>query len=205
MHDNWESRRAWVQSLDLNTKISTLYVAQFFMKFLKLAFIYKNHDTLCYVTFFDTKSQTLRKKQDTLRYFFIYKNPDTLRYGVFKKFLKLAFIYKKHDTLRYLTFLYTQIQTLGKKQDTLCYVFTSLSCIVRTPLYWGNYTYFWKRVTTSLKSFWELYKPQKRIRKAKIGHKWPTCWYNKFINIFTSLNTSTYGKKHHISLVDTVK
>ena len=39
-----------------------------FMTFLKLAFIYKKHDTLRYVTFLYTKSQTLRQKQDNLRY-----------------------------------------------------------------------------------------------------------------------------------------
>ena len=34
-------------------------------------YIYKTHDTLRYVTFLYTKSQTLRKKQDNLRYVFI--------------------------------------------------------------------------------------------------------------------------------------
>ena len=53
------------------------------MKFLKMAFKYKKHDTLRYVTFLYTKSDTLRKKQDNLRYVFIYKNPETLRYGIF--------------------------------------------------------------------------------------------------------------------------
>ena len=37
-----------------------------FMKFLKLAFIFKKHDTLRYVTFIYSKSMTLRKKQDNL-------------------------------------------------------------------------------------------------------------------------------------------
>ena len=40
-----------------------------------------------------TKSETLFKKQDNLRYVFIHKNPDTLRYAIFMNFLKLAFIY----------------------------------------------------------------------------------------------------------------
>ena len=31
-------------------------------------------------------------------------------------------VYKKHDTLRYVTFLYTKILTLRKKQDYLRYV-----------------------------------------------------------------------------------
>ena len=57
---------------------------------MNLAFIYKNHDTLRYVTFLYTKIQTLRKKQDNLRYVFIHKNPDTLRYTIFMECLKLA-------------------------------------------------------------------------------------------------------------------
>ena len=40
-----------------------------------------------------TKSKTLFKQQDYLRYFFIHKKPDTLRYAVFHEILKLAFIY----------------------------------------------------------------------------------------------------------------
>ena len=67
----------------LNTKIKTLYVTRFFMKILKLAFIYKNHDTLRYVKFLYSKIQTLRKKEDNLRYVFMYKNPDNLRYAIF--------------------------------------------------------------------------------------------------------------------------
>ena len=54
----------------LYTKIQTLYLTQFLMKSLKLAFIYKKHDTLRYVTFLYTKIQTLRKKQDSFRYVF---------------------------------------------------------------------------------------------------------------------------------------
>ena len=107
----------------LYTKPQTLYVARFFMIFLRLAFIYKNNDTLRYVTFLYTKIQTLRKKQDNLRYVFIYKNPNTLRYTIFIIFLKLAFMYKNYDNLRYAMFLYTKIQTLRKKQDNLRYVF----------------------------------------------------------------------------------
>ena len=34
-------------------------------------------------TFLYTKSQTLCKKQDNLRYVFIYKKPDTLPYAIF--------------------------------------------------------------------------------------------------------------------------
>ena len=128
----------------LYTKIKILYVTQFFMKILKLAFLYKNHETFRYVRFLYTKSQTLSKKQDNLRYVFIYKNPDTLRYAIFhwifeieggggyieKQYtlgyififkkqcnLPYVFIYKKPDTLRYI-FIF-------KKQCTLRYVFIS--------------------------------------------------------------------------------
>ena len=69
----------------LYTKINTLYVTQFFMKILKLEFIYKKYETFWYVKFLYTKIQTLRKKQDNLRYVFRYKNPDTLRYAIFHR------------------------------------------------------------------------------------------------------------------------
>ena len=66
-----------------------------------------------------SKSQTLFKKQDNLRYFFIHKNPHTLRYAIFHEIFKLAFIYiekpwrfalrhvfslKNPDTLHYAIF-----------------------------------------------------------------------------------------------------
>ena len=77
------SKSNTISVMSLYTKIQTLYVTRFFMKFLKLAFIYKKHDTLCYGTFLYTKSQTLRKKQDNLRYVFMFTNPDTLYYAIF--------------------------------------------------------------------------------------------------------------------------
>ena len=43
----------------------------------------QKHDTLRYVTFLYTKTQTLRKNQDNLRYVYIYIYPDTLRYAIF--------------------------------------------------------------------------------------------------------------------------
>ena len=67
----------------LYTKSFVLYVSQFFMNILNLAFICKKRDTLHYVTFLYTKIQTLRKMKDNLRYAFIYKDPDTLRYAIF--------------------------------------------------------------------------------------------------------------------------
>ena len=72
-----------------------------FMKFLQLAFIYKKHDTFRCVTFLTSKSQTLRKKQDNLRYVFKYKNPALCITQFFIEILKFAdegaFIYlKKH-------------------------------------------------------------------------------------------------------------
>ena len=60
------------------------------MKCLKLAFIYKNNHTFCYVKFLYTNIQTPRNKKDNLRYFFINNNPDTFRYAIFMEFLKLA-------------------------------------------------------------------------------------------------------------------
>ena len=60
------------------------------MIFLKLEFMYKKHDTLRYVIFLYTKSQTLRKNQDNVRYIFIYKNPDTLRYANFYRIFEIG-------------------------------------------------------------------------------------------------------------------
>ena len=92
-------KTVWVTFL--YTKSKTLYVTRFFMKFLKLAFIYKKNDTLRYLMFLNTKIQTLRKKQENLRYVFIYKNPDTLRYTIFHQNFEIGggggetfFIYK---------------------------------------------------------------------------------------------------------------
>ena len=89
----------------LYTKSNTLYVTGSFMKFLKLAFIYKKHDALRYVTFLFTKIQTVRKKQDNLRYVFIYKNPELCVTWFFIEFLKCSeggggiYLFKK-GTLR---------------------------------------------------------------------------------------------------------
>ena len=92
----------------LYTKSKTLHVTRFVMTFLKLAFIYKKHDNLHYVTFLCTNSQTLRKKQDNLRFVFMYKNADTLLYVVFHWIFwnwlmgRYIFIFEKQYTLRYI-------------------------------------------------------------------------------------------------------
>ena len=114
------------------------------MKFLKLAFIYKNHDTLRYVTFLYTKRSTLLKKQDNLRNVFIqksgtfelrdfslnfwnlwrggdinfWKKQCTLRdIFILKKqcTLRCVAIYKEPDTMRYILIV--------KKQYTFLYVY----------------------------------------------------------------------------------
>ena len=110
----------------------TIYVTQFFLKFLKLEFIYKNHDTLRYVTFLYTKSETLGKKQDNLRYVFIYKNSDTLHYAIFHGMFEIwggggIFYMQKKCTLRYI-FICKNKFTLSyvfihKKPETLRYIF----------------------------------------------------------------------------------
>ena len=92
------------------------------MKILRLAFIYKNHETLRYVTFLYTKSQTLHQKQDNLHYVFLYRNSDTLRYAIFHGIFEVGgggwggcfyiqknapcvtFLYPKH--FPFVTFLY---------------------------------------------------------------------------------------------------
>ena len=62
----------------LCTESKTIYISRLFMKMLKLAFIYKKHDTFRYVNFLYKKIQTLRKKQENVRYVFILKNPEHL-------------------------------------------------------------------------------------------------------------------------------
>ena len=101
------------------TRSLKLYVAQFFIKFLKLAFIYKKYDNFCYVMFLYTKFQTLRKKQDNLRYVFIYKKPNTFCYAIFHGIFEIGeeggiFLCKKQCILCY-TFIY--------KNNALCVTF----------------------------------------------------------------------------------
>ena len=122
------------------------------MKFLKLAFIHKKHDTLYYCTFLYKKIQTLRKKQDNLRYVFMFKNLDTLHYAIFHSIFEIGgggghfylqktiqfvlhfyikktnglcvtFYIQKHDTMRYI-FIY--------KNNALCITFLYLNFIVHS-------------------------------------------------------------------------
>ena len=84
----------------LYAKSMTLYVTRLFIKKLNLAFIYKKHDILRYVTFLYSKSRTLRKKQDNLRYVFIFKIWTLSVTRFFIEFLKFAdgggiFMFKK--------------------------------------------------------------------------------------------------------------
>ena len=98
-----------------------------FYEFLKLAFIYKKHDTLRQVTFLYTKSQTLRKKQNNLRYVLYTKIRHFCVTRFFIEFLKFAegggdLLIKKQCTLRDIfiskntalcvTFLYSKSLTL---------------------------------------------------------------------------------------------
>ena len=116
------------------------------MKFLKLAFIYKKHDTFRYVRFYIQKARHFAKSKticDTflytkIRYFcvtrffieflkfaeggegniYLFKKPCTLRY---------IFILKKQCTLRYIA-IYKESDTMryiliSKKQYTFLYVY----------------------------------------------------------------------------------
>ena len=56
----------------LFTKIQTLYVMRFFMKILKLAFVYKKHDTLRYVTLLYTQKSRHFVKSKTICVTFLY-------------------------------------------------------------------------------------------------------------------------------------
>ena len=53
------------------------------------------------------------------------------------KFLKLAFTYKKNDTFRYVLLLYTKIQILLKKQDSLryAYIYTKILTLCVTQVF----------------------------------------------------------------------
>ena len=137
----------------LYTKSETLYVTRFFMKFLKLAFIYKKHESLRYVTFLYTKIQKLLKKKDNLRYGFIYKNPDTLRYVIFhwifefggggryfykQKTMHFALHFYMQKTLKFALRFRTKSLTLYKKQENLRYVFIykNLDTLRYVIFYW---------------------------------------------------------------------
>ena len=90
MRDAWHFAKSKIICVTfLFTKSRTLYVTRFFMKFLKLGFIYiyKKHDTLRYVTFLYTKSQTLLKKQDNLRHVFKYNVTKSLTLCVTRFFI----------------------------------------------------------------------------------------------------------------------
>ena len=102
------------------------YVTRFFMKFLKVPFIYKNHDTLRHVTFLYTKSQRLRKKQDKLHYVFKYKNLYALRYTIFHCIFEiggLGVIFKSKNNALCITFFYP-------KNNALCVMILYLKFIV---------------------------------------------------------------------------
>ena len=81
----------------------------------------QNCDTFIYIY---TKSQTLCKKQDNLRYVLFTKSLTLYVTRFFMKFWDWhLYIYIKHENLRYVTFLYTKRQSLKKKQDNLRYIF----------------------------------------------------------------------------------
>ena len=105
-----KTKRFYIQKARHFSKSKTISVtflhtkSQTFMKVLKLAFIFKNHDTLRYVTFIYTKRYTLSKKQDNLWYVFIYKNPALLFCAIFHWIFEICggggtFIYKKNNVL----------------------------------------------------------------------------------------------------------
>ena len=99
-------------------------------------------------TFLYTKTQTLFKKLDNLRYVFIYKKQYTLRYGILMKFSHLAFICKKHDTFRYVTFNIQKARHFAKSK-TICDTFLNTKirhfCVTRFFIEflkfpeWGGY------------------------------------------------------------------
>ena len=114
----------------LYTKSMTLYSSRFFMKKLRLAFIYKQHETLRSVTFLYTKRQTLRKKQDNLRYFLYTKTRTLCVTQFFNEVLKLAEGGRHFYLHKIMHFaLYFNMQ----KNNALCVMFLYLKFIVQ---YW---------------------------------------------------------------------
>ena len=84
----------------LYAKNKTHYITRFFMKIFNFSFIYNKHDTLFYVPFLYSKSQTLRKNHDYLRWVFFTKICTLSVPRFFIEFLKLAevggsFLYSK--------------------------------------------------------------------------------------------------------------
>ena len=100
----------------------SLYFTRFFTKILKLAFIYKKYDTLRYVTFLYTKSQSFRKSK-TICVTFLYTKIRTLcATRFFIEFLKLAEWgghFYVQETIHFALHFYI------KKSCTLRYVFIS--------------------------------------------------------------------------------
>ena len=133
------------------TKSPTLYGTRFFMKILKLAFIYKKHDTLRCVNFLYSKSQTLcTKKTICVTYLctkawhfplrdFSWNFWNRRRGGggifVYKKnALCVTFVYSKNNLLC-VTFVYTKILTLCvtfvcAKNNALCVTFLYVNFIL---------------------------------------------------------------------------
>ena len=135
----------------LFTKYQTLYVSQFFMKFLKLGFLYTKNMTLCVTwSFYIQKTRHFKKSKIICVKFLIYKNSDTLRYAIFHGMFVIggggrgAFSWKKNNSLfvKFLyaknialsvTFLYTKSQTLCVTcniQKTMHFPFCCLSKII---------------------------------------------------------------------------
>ena len=75
--------------------------------------------TVSYVTFLHTKSPTLRKKQEHLRYIFIYKIPETFHYATFMEFLKFM---EGEGHFYILKTMHFALHFYMQKKCTLCYV-----------------------------------------------------------------------------------
>ena len=87
-------------------------------------FIYAKSKNIAKRLHLYTKSETLCKKQDNLRYVFIHKNTDTLCYMIFhEKFVMGIYIYTKSMALCVRGRFYIKNLETSKKQDNLRYVF----------------------------------------------------------------------------------
>ena len=74
----------------ISTKSHTLFITLFFMNFLKLAFILKNHDTLRYVMFYIQKDRQFEKRKTICVTFLYTKIRPLFVSRFFIEFLKLA-------------------------------------------------------------------------------------------------------------------
>ena len=136
-----------------------LNVMQFFMKMLRLAFIYKKNDTLHYVTFYIQKARHFTKIR-TIWFTFIY-----IKFGHFAlcnfslKFWNLrrgrGTFYKKNNALSF-TFLYL-------KSNALC-----VKCFIKKAWHFAFHFYMQEKTHFALRLISKIYAIRKYNQNNQI-------------------------------------